>query len=107
MDNIDYTILKYLENIFTDLDINKYVEYGKLSQTKWNNNFINDYIKNVLSENYDKLLEKSVQLCLLSYFSKNDIKNILKNINIIYSKDYDTSKYYIIHNKTQNNIIII
>ena len=107
MENIDYLILKKTEGVFKNLDINKYVDYSKLSTNKWNDNFINNYIKNIYNNDYDKLLEKSTQLCSLSYFTIEYIENILKNINVVYSNDYDKSKYYIVYNKEQNNIIII
>ena len=107
MENIDYLILKKTEGVFKNLDINKYVDYSKLSTNKWNDNFVNNYIKNIYNNDYDKLLEKSTQLCSLSYFTIEYIENILKNINVVYSNDYDKSKYYIVYNKEQNNIIII
>jgi hypothetical protein len=106
MENIDYLILKKLENIFKDVDINKYVDYNKLSINKFDNNFINNYIKNIIDNNYNKLLEKSINLCSLSYFVKEQIEYILKDVNTIFSNDYDKSKYYIVYNKEQNNIIV-
>jgi len=106
MENIDYLILKKTENILKNLDINKYVDYSRLSTNKWNDNFINNYIKNITNNDYDKLLEKSIQLCSLSYFIIEYIEDTLKDINVVYSNDYNKSKYFIIYNKEHNNIII-
>jgi hypothetical protein len=107
MDNIYKTRLKKTENIFKNLDVDKYVDFNILSNNKWNNSFINNYVKNIYNDDYDNILEKSTILCSLSYFTKDDLKKILKNLNVICSNDFDKSKYYIIHNKEQNNIIVV
>jgi len=107
MQNIDNILLKKVENIFFDKDdAKKYVDYNKILHTKLDNNFIDSYINNIKNDKYNDLLAQSTQLCSLSYIENNLIKKGMKKTSIIYSKDFEKSKYYIIYNKAKNNIII-
>jgi hypothetical protein len=104
--NINNIIIEKIDKIFKNIDIDKYIDYKIISTHNWNDNFINNYIKYIIDNDYDKILEESINLCSLSYFLKDYVNIILKNINVIYSDDHNKSKYFIIHNKERNNIII-
>ena len=109
MENIDNLLLKKVEVIFKDVkDLGAIVDYNKILHTKWDNDFINSYIDEIKEDKYDHVLEKSVQLCSLSYMTNENIKRILNKAKatVIYSKDFEKSKYYILYNKQKNNIII-
>jgi hypothetical protein len=106
MNNIDYHALKRSESILKNIDIHKYVDYTNISNTNWNDSFINNYIKDIQSEKYDKIFEKSIKLSSISYLETKYIEDKLKDIRVICSNDIDKSSYYIIYNKEHNNIII-
>jgi hypothetical protein len=106
MEDINDLIFKKIKNIIKKSEIDNYVDYKKIINNKFNNNFIDNYVKDIYNDDYDSILEKTTQLCSLTYYQKIYTENIFKNVHIIYSKDYDKSKYYITYNKKHNNIIV-
>ena len=98
MENINNLLFKKVETIFKDVkDVGAIVDYNKILHTKWDNDFINSYIDEIRIDKYDNVLEKSAQLCSLSYMTNENIKRILNKAKatVIYSKDFEKSKYFI------------
>jgi len=105
MNNIKKEIISKINKTFQNLDINKNIDYNY--NININDTFINNLFNNIYNNEYNKIFKKSIKLCSISYFKKNDILNIIKWKNIIYSNDLEKAKYYIIYNKSHNKIILI